>query len=182
MSSHLSPKSLLFYGTMIGSVVILFRAVSWYGEKNLMAPPNVAGQYISEQSLPGCPESTQLALTIQQSGVYLHGALRLVESSEESASQSSSVKEYLTLRGVLEQQNISLTGSALLPETCQIPSDAIPTSDSNSTVNQIPITIQGTVSEVETSEFRGSMTLGSLNLSDFTAVRESSAIQHDSAH
>lgn len=39
MSSHFSPKSLLFYGTMIGSVAILFRVVSGYGEANLKAPP-----------------------------------------------------------------------------------------------------------------------------------------------
>lgn len=167
MSSHFSPKSLLFYGTMIGSVAILFRVVSWYGEKNLTAPPNVAGQYISEQSLPGCPESTRLALTIQQSGVYLYGALRLVESSQASAQLSpSSVKEDLTLRGLLEQQ-VSLTGSAFLPATCQLPGDATTTSNTNSQSNPIPITIQGIVSKPEQAEFIGEITLGSLNLRQF---------------
>lgn len=165
MSTHFSRKSLSFYGVIIVGVIVLFRIVSWYGETYLTAPANIAGEYLSEQSLPGCPPSLRLALTIQQSGIYLHGALQLIEAAQETSTQSTSpaTKPDLTLRGALEQQQISLTGSALLPATCQIPGNpAAP----------IPIAIQGTVSDPEQAKFSGDIRLGSGTPLAFTAVRQ----------
>lgn len=190
MSSHFSPKSLLFYGTMIGSVAILFRVASWYGEANLKAPPAVSGLYLSEQSLPNCPESTQLAVTVQQSGVYLHGALRLIERSESTEAQSpSSTEEDLTLSGLWQQQQLSLTGDASLPAACQVGdatansnSDPEANSNSDQDLRQIPILIQGTISDSEQAELTGEITLGDSDPSEFTAVRAAPATQPNSEH
>lgn len=190
MSSHFSPKSLLFYGTMIGSVVVLFRVASWHGEANLKAPPAVSGLYLSEQSLPNCPESTQLAVTVQQSGIYLHGALRLIERSEGTEAQSSpsSTEEDLTLSGLWQQQRLSLTGDAFLPAACQVvdeaTSDSNPDSEANSDqeLRQIPILIEGTISNTEQAKLTGEITLGDADPSEFTAVLAAPATQPNSEH
>lgn len=182
MNGHFSVKSLLFYGTMIGGVVILFRVVSWYGETNLKAPPNVAGNYLSKQPLPGCPESTRFVLTIQQSGIYLYGGLQLVEASQASTPQNTtaSPQEDLPLRGLFAQQ-ISLTGSTRLPATCAL-ADATIGSRTQTASRQIPITVQGQISGAKTTTLVGKMTLGSLDLPEFTAIREQSNSQSNNPH
>lgn len=128
--------------------------------------------------MSGCPESTRLALTIQQSGVYLHGALRLVEQSEDT----SLAKEDLTLGGLWEQQQLSLTGSAYLPATCQAFGDAATKVNSNQELRQIPVTIQGTVSDAEKAEFTGKITLEASNSLEFTAIREALTTQSGVGH
>ncbi|MEB3120493.1 MAG: hypothetical protein VKL41_04640 [Snowella sp.] len=73
---HFNHKSLTFYGVMIGSVLVLFKIVSVYGENSLKAPPNIAGNYLLEnENLPDCLKSEKLSLAIAQSGIYLTGRL-----------------------------------------------------------------------------------------------------------
>ncbi|MFM7574381.1 MAG: hypothetical protein ACKO4S_14795 [Snowella sp.] len=73
---HFNHKSLTFYGVMIGSVLVLFKIVSVYGESSLKAPPNIAGNYLLEnENLPDCLKSEKLSLAIAQSGIYLTGRL-----------------------------------------------------------------------------------------------------------
>lgn len=108
MKGHFHPKTLLFYGTMIGSVLILFRITSAYGEKHLKAPPNINGRYISTQAPPGCPDSTRLALTILQSGVFLHGAVHVEATGTETNATAAPDKP--TLNGRWEQSQIALSG------------------------------------------------------------------------
>ncbi len=73
---HFNHKSLTFYGVMIGSVLVLFKIVSFYGESSLKAPPNIAGNYLlANENLPDCLKSEKLSLAIAQSGIYLTGRL-----------------------------------------------------------------------------------------------------------
>jgi hypothetical protein len=65
-----SKKLLAFYIGTIAAVVALFGAVTAYGEKNLVAPPNIAGRYrVKAANLPPCLRDRDLHL--QQSGAYL---------------------------------------------------------------------------------------------------------------
>jgi hypothetical protein len=70
MASKPSGKLLAFYIGTIAGVVALFGAVTAYGEKNLVAPPNIAGRYrVKAPNLPPCLRDRDLHL--QQSGAYL---------------------------------------------------------------------------------------------------------------
>lgn len=180
MSSHFSPKSLLFYGTMIGSVTILFRVVSAYGEANLSAPPNVGGYYLSEQPLPGCPDSTQTAILIQQSGVYLRGTASVVESAESSESQALSTHDELMLGGLWQQDSFSLSGLLPLPAGCQLSEQT----NENQGEPQISVVIQGTVSNADTDAalLTGTIVLNSDVASELTAIREVQAVESIAGH
>lgn len=176
MNNHFSPKSLLFYGTMIGSVTILFRFVSAYGEANLSAPPNIGGYYLSEQTMPGCPDSTQIAITIQQSGRYLHGALNVVERS----GSSQSTQDKLTLGGLWQKDTLSLEGVLPLNSICQ----ANQSTDPNSGEQGLLIAVAGRVSNsnAEETELTGVIKISSDADIEFTAVRSASSTQPTIAH
>ena len=108
MMNHLSLKSLAFYGVAIGSVAVLFKVVSAYGETNLKAAPAIAGSYrFDAQSLPECLKSDFLVLTIEQSGVYLSGNLR---SGSSEADREKIAEERPPLHGKWETQGLSLSG------------------------------------------------------------------------
>jgi hypothetical protein len=68
-----SIKSIGLYSLAIGSSIVFFHLVTSYGEAHLQAPPAVAGVYTiaDSQKLPDCLRHPQLALDLQQSGVYL---------------------------------------------------------------------------------------------------------------
>jgi hypothetical protein len=88
--SHFNLKSLVFYGTMIGSVLILFKVVSNYGENSLKAPVNISGTYrFNEISINDCLKNKTLELIIQQSGRYLGGTLNLTNTSQTGISSVS---------------------------------------------------------------------------------------------
>ncbi|MCU0533119.1 MAG: hypothetical protein MUD14_04385 [Hydrococcus sp. Prado102] len=80
MKEHFNLKSLKLYGIMIGSVLVLFKAVTAYGETRLRAPLLVAGNYqIDLQSLPECLGTGNINLNLEQSGIYLFGNLLIKE-------------------------------------------------------------------------------------------------------
>ncbi len=107
--NHLSLKSLAFYGIAIGSVSLLFKVVSAYGEANLKAPPAIAGSYrFDPKNLPECLKSDFLVLTIEQSGVYLSGNLR---SGTSETDRQTTAKEKPSLLGKWENQGLSLSGA-----------------------------------------------------------------------
>lgn len=116
--NHFHPKSLLFYGIMIGSVLILFRVTAAYGEKHLKAPPNINGRYVSTQAPPGCPEASRLALTILQSGVFLHGSLQLQEAGNQPTTQPSASQAKPSLNGRWNQSQVVLSGRTEALATC----------------------------------------------------------------
>ncbi|MDX2213109.1 MAG: hypothetical protein SFY66_07455 [Oculatellaceae cyanobacterium bins.114] len=164
MSSHFQPKSLLFYGTMIGSVTILFRFTSAYGETHLKAPPNINGHYLISEPLAGCSESDRLMLVIQQSGVYINGTLTLVEAETTASSQANTLtEENPSLAGRWKDQAITLSGTTKLAD-CQLEAQ----SSSNAA---IPVTLEGNLTGEPVKELTGQLTLGSTQLA-FTAERE----------
>lgn len=74
--SHFDRKSLIFYGVAISSVVTLFSVVSRYGTARLQAPTAIAGNYqLQIEPSELCSEPPSLQLRIQQSGIFVNGAL-----------------------------------------------------------------------------------------------------------
>lgn len=102
---HFNSKSLWFYGVMIGSVLLLFRVVTHYGEK-LQAPPDINGRYVSTENLPGCP--TRFAIDIQQSGIYLSGDLLLSDAAVPSSEDKP------LLKGLWQIGQITMSGTTAI--------------------------------------------------------------------
>ncbi|NJM44919.1 MAG: hypothetical protein HC860_01150 [Alkalinema sp. RU_4_3] len=74
MARKPSGRLLAFYIGTIAAVVALFGAVTAYGEKNLVAPPSIAGRYrLKTAALPPCLRD--LDLQLQQSGAFLTATL-----------------------------------------------------------------------------------------------------------
>lgn len=159
--SHFNINSLGFYGIAIGSVVLLFKAVTAYGEANLKAPPPIAGRYlIDTQNLPGCNQSEALVLTILQSGVYLNGSL---QPANRSADSGVKVEEKPALSGRWDKENLTLAGS-VASTLCPEPVNAA-AADSRQ-----PVKIEG---KMEGETLQGQITLDSLRESfEFFAKRE----------
>lgn len=111
------PKLLWFYGSTLAFVVLLFQGVTRYGDTKLAAAPNINGRYLSTETMPGCPESTRVLLTILQSGVYLNGAVDLVENAaviEEVTNEATP-----PLSGRLAAQEVALDGETAALSRCQ---------------------------------------------------------------
>lgn len=107
--NHFKPKSLAFYGIAIAAVLILFNVVTAYGEKNLKASAPVEGRYRLQlaQNLPNCPQSPDLALDIQQSGIYFNASL--LPANIDPAKATASQKRP-TISGKMNNQTLSMTG------------------------------------------------------------------------
>jgi hypothetical protein len=127
---------------MIGSVLILFKGVTAYGESQIKAPNKISGSYQLEmQNLPNCLDSNNLTLKIEQSGIYLFAQLILDSDSVKQSNKQSNHSEQgenpvnkINLNGQLkEEQKISLMGNSSQVFSCQKRFD----SSSN------PLTIQG---------------------------------------
>lgn len=113
--SHFSLKSLTFYGVAIAFVVVLFKVVTAYGETNLKAPAPIDGRYrINAKTFPGCLKSDSLVLIIQQSGIYLNGALLPVRKGKKSQNPGEE-KPSLTGKWNKKNQNLPLTLSGAVP-------------------------------------------------------------------
>lgn len=108
-------RFLLFYGGTLAIVILLFRSVTAYGEANLSTPPTLNEHYLSTTTPPGC-EPNRFRLTIQQSGIYLNGAIHLQSESETTAKVSRG-PERLTLIGRWQEQLI-LNGRTSAFATC----------------------------------------------------------------
>lgn len=159
--SHFNLKSLAFYGTAIGSVVVLFTAVTAYGNNHLKAPPAVDGRYqLDAENLPGCLKGSPLVLTIQQSGEYLGGYLLPGDIVEKKLPQKK-----VTLAGKLHNQQLSLSGSVPGITRCQ---------------KGTAVTIQG---QLQGKTLIGKIALGSSpQPADFTAEEESPEAQTGNQH
>ena len=152
--SHFNLKSLVFYGIAITSVALLFKVVTDYGETHLKAPPLITSRYrLQAENLPECLRSEPLLLTIQQSGIYLNGAL-IPEKSLNSS------EEPLSLSGEWLAPNLTLSGSVPHLSACN-PSG-------NQGKNQV--TIQGFWDK---NSLKGQITLyPTKEVVDFIAQRE----------
>jgi hypothetical protein len=132
MQNHLNLKTLSFYGAMIGSVVVLFKVVSAYGETNLKAPNNLSGSYsVISENLPPCLQSQRLTdlniprktpnpvlnLNIEQSGIYVFANLSLTADDHTNNTSAKEVKIPLTGK-IKHQEAISLTGKGNQLKAC----------------------------------------------------------------
>jgi hypothetical protein len=117
--NHFNFKTLAFYGATIGSVLLLFKVVTAYGENNLKAPIAINGRYrlAFQESLPTCEKSDALILDLQQSGIYLNGLL-LPVNPDTKISKVTATK--LTLAGRLTNQEFSLSGKVPKAIICNV--------------------------------------------------------------
>jgi hypothetical protein len=118
--SHFNLKSLMFYGTAIGSVATLFAIVTAYGEVNLKASQPISGDYSFQlPPIQGCSTGNQLNLSIQQSGIYVAAALTSAQAINADRKPSSKA---MTLNGKWQKQQLILEGvvpNKILCETNQ---------------------------------------------------------------
>jgi hypothetical protein len=115
--SHFNLKSLAFYGTAIGAVVVLFSVTTSYGESHVKAPLDIDGRYsIASQNLPDCLAGRSLMLDLKQSGTYLSAALVEATATEKVI---KAVEQRPPLSGEWNTQQFSLAGSLLHIEGCQ---------------------------------------------------------------
>jgi hypothetical protein len=167
--NHLSLKSLAFYGIAIGSVALLFKVVSTYGERNLTAAPAIGGIYrFDAKSLPECLKSDSLVLTIEQSGVYLSGNLR---SGSSEADSEKITEEAPPLHGKWETQGLSLSGVVPNLTGC---------SDSTATGQNSSVKMRGIV---ERESLKGKISLtDKAGATDFTAQKEAAPKPQKNEH
>ncbi|MEB3177492.1 MAG: hypothetical protein VKL59_00375 [Nostocaceae cyanobacterium] len=113
-------KSLAFYAVAIGSVLLLFKAITTYGEKHLKAPGALSDRYrlALSESLPDCPKSDALMLNIQQSGVYLNASLLPATSNSEIL---STIENNPPLTGKLSNERLNLSGEVSSDVLCNNP-------------------------------------------------------------
>jgi hypothetical protein len=143
-----------FYGGMILFVVILFHAVTAYGERNLKAQPAIGGRYVSTTAPPGCPDRDRLVLDIQQSGVYLNVFLAVQPTNAIQSTEVNSERQP-TFTGKWQQTQISLAGKTDAFATCTAsaqPSTKQPT--------VTPAMLQGEVTTQPEKQFVGQLNIG----------------------
>jgi hypothetical protein len=118
--NHFNFKSLTFYGIAIGSVLLLFKTVSAYGETNLKAPPKINNYYrlVVVDKIPNCEKPEKLILNIQQSGIYLNASL--LPANTDSESLNSYVNKD-SLSGIFTNQQLNLSGKVHRAMLCNIP-------------------------------------------------------------
>jgi hypothetical protein len=105
MHNHFNLKSLAFYGTMIGSVLLLFRGVTAYGETQLKAPITIGGDYSMEfDTPPQCLKNKELTLKIEQSGIYIFANLVLEKSADNL--------DKIALHGKFKEPEMILSGNS----------------------------------------------------------------------
>lgn len=108
LKEHFNLRSLAFYATAIGSVVILFTVTTAYGEKNLQAPRLIDGKYSLKMDVPSeCLQAKPLQLFLQQSGVFLTGSLLSTDASEQAVRIA---RERPSLSGQWRNDQLTLTG------------------------------------------------------------------------
>ncbi len=109
-------KSLAFYAVAIGSVLLLFKTVTAYGENNLQPSKIIGDRYrlTLNENLPNCGKSNPLMLNIQQSGIYLNGSLLPENANADIGNQ-------LPLTGNLKNQQLSLSGKIDTDILCDFP-------------------------------------------------------------
>jgi len=114
--NHFNFKSLAFYGVAISSVLILFKTVTAYGEKNLKAPFLLSDRYrlTLAENLPNCGKSDTLTLNIEQSGIYLNASVL-------SANANADINQKHPLIGILKNQQLNLSGKVNTSILCNIP-------------------------------------------------------------
>jgi hypothetical protein len=100
-----SAKTIGLYGLAIASAIGFFNVVTNYGEANIAAPIDIAGNYaIDTANLPDCLHNKSILLKLQQSGIFLNASL--VENRQDLAL----TRETPTLSGRFHDRQVELTG------------------------------------------------------------------------
>jgi hypothetical protein len=101
-----SLKSIGLYSLAIASSIGFFHLVTSYGEAHLQAPSAIGGVYAiaDPQNLPDCLRQPQLALDLQQSGLYLTAHLTTDSSNTPTTANRP------TLSGRLRDRQLQLDG------------------------------------------------------------------------
>lgn len=160
---HFNWKSLAFYGGAIAVVIVLFKAVTAYGNANLKAPLAIGGDYrLDAQTLPGCLKSDALLLHIQQSGIYLNGSLRSADGNTQLA---TAAQEKPSLTGQMNVDQLNLVGSVPFVRSCKNVAQ-----QSDASPHPLSVKIQGVVNG---ETLTGQIALSSVpTAAEFTAQRE----------
>lgn len=118
MRQHSNFKSLIFYAIAISSVLVLFKIVTAYGEKNLKAPPQINNRYLLllAEKLPTCSKLEPLTLNIHQSGIYLSGFLSPTNARTPKNSAANEINPFLS--GKYQNQTVNLSGHAPVSALC----------------------------------------------------------------
>ncbi|MBD1874140.1 hypothetical protein H6F75_11635 [Nodosilinea sp. FACHB-131] len=121
--SHFDRKSLIFYGVAISSVVTLFSVVSRYGTTRLQAPTAIGGNYqLQIEPSEQCSEPPSLQLRLQQSGVFVNGAL-VADSSKAKSAEAGG--EPFNLDGRWRSPNLDLAGRSPAMTVCRQPVERV---------------------------------------------------------
>jgi hypothetical protein len=121
--SHFDRKSLIFYGVAISSVVTLFSVVSRYGTTRLQAPTAIGGNYqLQIEPSEQCSEPPSLQLRLQQSGVFVNGAL-VADSTEAKSAEAGG--EPFNLDGSWRSPDLNLVGRSPAMTVCGQPVESV---------------------------------------------------------
>jgi hypothetical protein len=160
--NQFSPKSLAFYGITIVAVIILFSAVSAFGESNLKAPPKIEGHYrVTRSSLPDCLPPDTVNLNVHQSGIYLTASFSPTvpkNAPTQAIAPSAAVEKNTTLTGHWHAPTLVLKGQ-VFPHNFhrngdQVESKSPTCSGQGQTVANLTATVQQKV-------LQGTLALGS---------------------
>lgn len=100
-------RLIAFYALTLALVLGLFKAITAHGE-TLKAPPQVGGQYrLQSPALMGC---APLVLDLQQSGIFLNGAIA-PQRSPTNSTDASIHPTRPTLEGRWQNNALTLKGS-----------------------------------------------------------------------
>lgn len=165
--NHFNLKSLTFYGIAIGSVLLLFKTVSAYGESKLKAPPSINNHYriALQEAIPNCDKPEKLILNLQQSGIYLNASFLTVNNADESPKSDTS-HNYLS--GIFSNQELNLSGKLDRSMLCKM------TNSKNDYVHSVKMQMQ----LVNQGNFIGQLSLsGSTRFFKFTAVPDKTQVK-----
>jgi hypothetical protein len=156
--NHFQPKTLAFYGGAIVFVIGLFSLVTSYGETNLKTAQSIAGDYLlTLPSSSNCKSQEPIALSIQQSGVY-------VAASMTKQTSNQATFKPMTLSGKWQNQRLNLAGNVSEKMLC--------TNSKNQT--PIAVIIEGAIaprkeSTPPSTSTQSATLIGTLSLNQTTA-------------
>lgn len=160
-------KSVAFYGATIAGVLILFKAVSAYGESKLKAPTAISNHYriALQEAIPNCEKPEKLIMNIQQSGIYLNASF-LPANTDTDSSNIDANHNYLS--GIFSDQELNISGKLDRSILCNI------TNPKNNYVHSVKMQMQ----LVNQGNFIGQFSLsGSTRVFKFTAVPDKTQVK-----
>lgn len=160
---NLKFRTLAFYGVAIGSVLILFKVITLYGESHLKAPAAIDGRYrILFSEKPICEKLDPLILNIQQSGIYLRGFLLPANASSQIF---TAAETHSNLHGTFNNQQLNLSGKVPRTILCNLINSR--NSQQNNSFNLVTMQIK----RVDKAHFIGQMDVNGVAKSiQFTAI------------